>query len=308
MTSVKTTTQAEWDASRLSSPAAPWADLETDQFFMQVPRNSIYQYTYAEVLELLQNYNQAMDGMNELSGYPNEKVFQHVLYIQPDYEIANSAFGVGYPQVNTLAFYNDPASNGLSEGPGLGDFGEATEGRSLFWMTANATGWDTTWHEIGHCQLQTMYRGETECSNNVFYAYIHNVKLGADLDTAMAYSLDTGYYTIDGAAIHWMITENFRNGKEMDHDDSVLNEFRYQHRGWAKYLDIARLFGWQALRSFYYEENLDAEMARTPPGSELDAVDSRTLRLSIQAGVDLTPLIRKLCVVVQYSSPALTVV
>jgi hypothetical protein len=79
-----------------------------------------------------------------------------------------------------------------------------------------------------------------------------------------------------------------------------LDEFRYQQRGYAKYGDIARLFGWQALKNFFKQENLDYN-DRTPTcfnenclfsySDGLDSVDSRILRLSKAAGADLTPLI-----------------
>ena len=42
--------------------------------------------------------------------------------------------------------------------------------------------------------------------------------------------------TPDQAAIHWMVTENFRNGKDMDHSNTEYDEFRYQHRGRVSYV------------------------------------------------------------------------
>ena len=49
----------------------------------------------------------------------------------------------------------------------------------------------------------------------------------------------------DDAAIHWMITDTFQAGEEMNHSNTEHDEFRYQHRGYAKYADIVRLFGWE---------------------------------------------------------------
>jgi hypothetical protein len=86
-----------------------------------------------------------------------------------------------------------------------------------------------------------------------------------------------------------MITDNFRNGAPMDRSNTTRDQFRYQQRGYAKYADIARLFGWQSLQDFHRTEHL-AYMA-DGEGDGLDAVDSRILRLSIAAEADLTPLI-----------------
>ena len=94
-----------------------------------------------------------------------------------------------------------------------------------------------------------------------------------------------------------MITENFRNGNPMDNSNTTLDEFRYQQRGYAKYGDIARLFGWQALKKFFKQENLDFNAGKltcfeSPVCLDgLAQVDSRILRLSKAAGADLTPLI-----------------
>ena len=59
--------------------------------------------------------------------------------------------------------------------------------------------------------------------------------------------------------------------------------------GYAKYADIARLYGWDALTNFYHNQQL-----RCVENAECDRfnnVDDRTLNLSIAAGYDLTPLI-----------------
>ena len=159
----------------------------------------------------------------------------------------------------------------------------------------DAIGWYVTYHELGHAQLQTRYRGETEANVNFFYTYILNVKFGKDFDYAFAMSRGQkpgqGGLTPDQAAIHWMVTENFRDGKDMDHSNTEYDEFRYQHRGYAKYADIARLYGWDTLTNFYRQQQLNCINENDCLGPYFQGVDDRTLSLSIAAGYDLTPLI-----------------
>ncbi|MFN9959464.1 MAG: hypothetical protein ACK55I_40765, partial [bacterium] len=95
--------------------------------------------------------------------------------------------------------------------------------------------------------------------------------------------------TRDQAALNWMVTPNFRAGNPMDISNTTKDEVRYQHRGYAKYVEIAALFGWEVLDSFYRREQLDF-IAQTPSDG-LTGVDSRILRLSRAAGTDLRPLI-----------------
>lgn len=57
-----------------------------------------------------------------------------------------------------------------------------------------------------------------------------------------------------------------------------------------------QLYGWEAFTRFYYQENVDAENGidrkdRLSEGDGLSSTDSRTRRLSMAAGEDLTPLI-----------------
>ena len=43
------------------------------------------------------------------------------------------------------------------------------------------------------------------------------------------------------------------------------NEFRYQHRGYGKYADIVRLFGWATFTGYYHKVGA-VHLQRTVPG------------------------------------------
>ena len=62
---------------------------------------------------------------------------------------------------------------------------------------------------------------------------------------------------------------------------------RYQHRVYAKYADIARL---DTLINFYRQQHLNCNNDNECLGG-FQGVDDRTMKLSIAAGYDLTPLI-----------------
>ncbi|MCS5648797.1 MAG: M60 family metallopeptidase [Dehalococcoidia bacterium] len=269
------TTDQEWQERRTAP--GPWAVFETDKYMLNVPRSWIYAFDNAT--SLMQNWDKAMDGVSELLGYPlirNHKV----LYMQVDVYLEHGAFGIGYPQINNT--YNPR---------------EESNGNSYVWFLRDPTGSAVEVHELGHAQLMQGFWGEGEAIVNFPFSYVLNEKFGVDNDTAFQKTVSHANYTVDDAAIHWMITENFRNGNPMDNSNTTLDEFRYQQRGYAKYGDIARLFGWQALKDFLYQENLDFNAGKltcfeSPVCRDgLAQVDSRILRLSKAAGADLTPLI-----------------
>lgn len=265
---------AEGWRARRSAPA-PWADFVTDTYMVQVPRHWVY--ALEDPIPGMTRYDDAMDGFSELFGWEPEDRNDVVLYMQTDVWIRSGQGGIGYPQIN---FSFDPT-----------DIREGNREAYLVNDPAN----QLELHELGHAQLVTKFRGETEALVNFPMAYVLIEKFGRDFDESFGLSgsgarIGAGAYTPDQAAVHWMITENFRDGLEMDRTNSTLNQMRYQHRGYAKYADVARLFGWEALRSFYRAEHAAYVHHQGTPRT-LSADDDRILRMSIAAGADLTPLI-----------------
>jgi hypothetical protein len=266
------TSAAEWQTRRTAP--APWADFESDKYMMQVPSSWIY--ASGDQTDLMRKWDMAMDGVSELMGYPPDKRNRTVLYQQIDVKLQPYAYGIGYPQVNNTYWPYDKES-----------------GNKNHWFLREPSASDTDYHELGHAQGFSKFRGEEEAAVNMLYPYVRSVKFGVPFDQAFAMSMGIGDgfagTTPDDAAMHWMVTENFRAGREMDHSNTEKDQMRYQQRGYAKYADIYRIFGWQALRDFWYQENVNYN--NRTPSDGLDPVDSRILRLSIAAGADLTPLI-----------------
>ena len=264
------TTAEEWLTQR--GHPGPWADFVSDKFMMQVPTSWIYAFDEPE--ELMNKWDSAMDGVSEYMGILPKDRNKEVLYLQPDLHIRHGSFGIGYPQINQLYEPNDDET-----------------GNSDHWMLEDPTHDYVEYHELGHAQLITMFPGEGEAIVNFPHAYVRNVKFGVDFETAFRESRGSGnqYYTVDEAAINWMVTPNFGNNQPMDKSNTPDDEFRYQQRGYAKYADIVRLYGWDAYTSFNRQEHLD--FLNNVDASELSQTDSRILRLSIAAGFDLTPLI-----------------
>jgi Peptidase M60, enhancin and enhancin-like/N-terminal domain of M60-like peptidases len=269
-TSHNKTTLADWLAVQRNNPA-PWADFESEKFMMQVPTNFIY--AYADPVELMRHWDMRMDAVSELIGQPLVRN-NVILYIQADTDIMFGGFGIGYPAINNAYNPADP-----------------TDGNKKIWyLNASSDFWEVEFHELGHAQLFSNFPGEGEAAVNLLAAAVWSQKYGLDIDLAFGKSfLNQTQINRDQAAINWMVTPNFRAGKAMDISNTTKDEVRYQHRGWAKYVEIAALFGWDKLSGFYKQENLDFSMSVASDG--LSAVDSRIFRMSKSAGVDLTPLI-----------------
>jgi len=273
MTSVRKTSPTEWNDVLRHSPA-PWTDFETDVFLMQVPTIWINQLDYDYFADLLTRRSDALIDYAKVVGIPIDKRNKHVLYLQPDLYKKHSTYGTGYPQINSF----------LKVGP------DGPLHMDSYLVINPYLNW-IEFHELSHCNLRSnRYRGEREAVVNFPFTYVRNVHMNEDLDVAFSLSIpnSNGAFATDNAAIDWMVTTQFRDGEEMNYSNTYLDQFKYQNRGSAKYANFVKLFGWQAFMNFNFAYNNDVENGLI--ASEFDT-DSRTLRLSKAAGVDLTPLI-----------------
>ncbi|WP_372847307.1 M60 family metallopeptidase [Pontiella sp.] len=264
------TTLAQWNRTERKHPA-PWADFESDKFMMQIPTAWLAQVE--NPVTLMADFDKAMDAISELFGHPLVRS-KTVLYTQPDVNMRGSANFPGYPQSN---YPYNPQKPGevrhrwMVKGPQYADW--------------------TVFHEVGHSQFFSKFRGEIEADVNLPTAAILSKKFGWSLDKAFGYAIgDMDHLTMDEIAVMWMVTENFRQGNEMDYSNRPGDEFKYQHRGFGKYMDIVNLFGWDALGRFWKYDNENWKPGMKVPNNN-DPVDDRILRLSRAAGADLTPLI-----------------
>lgn len=264
------TTLKNWLDVQRKNPA-PWADFETDKFMMQVPRTWIY--NYADPVTLMQDWDNRLDVVSKMLGYPPIRS-NAFLYLQVDLEQQNDNYGIGNPQIN-LTYDPTEVANG---------------NKNHWYLTPGPDFWFVEFHELGHAQLFSKFPGEEEAMVNLLATAIANQLYRIGIDSALSRSRHDIYYiTRNQAAMNWMVTPNFRAGKPMDISNTTKDEVRYQYRGYAKYAEMAALFGWEMIDSFYRKEHLDF-IAKTP-GDGLTAVDSRFLRFSRTAGVDLRPLI-----------------
>jgi hypothetical protein len=115
---------------------------------------------------------------------------------------------------------------------------------------------------------------------------VYHDKFGTSLDYAFASS--RGFQgnpnrTLDNTAVTWMTVFNFSPRE----DPMATAEKVYQLKGHAKFVDIARLFGWQVLGDYWYSFNYDYENSNPIDTSD----DGLILRLAIAVGVDVTPLL-----------------
>lgn len=259
------TSLTEWKSVERERKA-PWADFQTEKFMMQVPTSWISKLE--DPVTLMQNWDKAMDALNDLMGTP-QVWGKETMYLQVDLQMSHSVFAPGYPTCNDRydpkREYDGYANHYLVRGP----------------LSAP----DYVFHEQGHGFLFPKFDGESESTVNLLHVAVWNEKFGVSLDEAFRAS--RGYNnnpnrTLDNTAVEWMACLSFAAKRPME-----AGEKAYQLKGHAKFVDIVRLFGWQTLNDFWRSWTHDEDAGKGGPKNQ----DALNLRLSQQAGVDVTPLL-----------------
>lgn len=257
----------EWQNVERNRPA-PWADFQTEKFMMQVPSSWIRKLD--DPLTLLKNWDLAMDAMNDLMGLAHVQG-RETMYLQVDLQNRASVFAPGYPTCNDRydpkKEYDGYVNHYLVRGPQFAP--------------------DYVFHEQGHGFNFVKFGGEMESTVNLLHVAVQNRQFGQSLDQAFRGSRNSNnpFQTLDTTAVEWMTSFNFIDNKPM-----AAAEKAYQLKGHAKFVDVARLFGWQPLDDFWRSWNEDFETGKpwSKHGTDIDAL---SLRLSEKAGADLTPLL-----------------
>jgi N-terminal domain of M60-like peptidases/Peptidase M60, enhancin and enhancin-like len=257
------TTPAEWLTER--THPGPWADFQSEKFMFQVPRSWIF--ARPDPTALMANWDKAMDAMNDLMGFPQNRG-KETMYDQIDLQLRAAVFAPGYPAVNgsynPSTTYNGNSTHYLLTGP------------------QNAP--DYEFHEAGHGYGFPKFPGEQESTVNLLHIAVQTQKFGKSFDQALRDS--NGYNdfcTLPNTAVVWMTSFNF-SPEEDPMDDW---EKSYQPQGHAKFADLARLFGWGGLNAFYYYYNDRDERGLSTP----EDTDSLILQLCKSYAKDVRPLL-----------------
>ena len=240
----KGTDLSVWQAE-LVEQSVKWVDIESDKFMTTLPIDVLDginpgSINLTDPRLMMEKWDEVADGFNYVGGRPQER--SRAEYIISDTRIPDGGYGTGYPAV-----YDDD-DEGMMAIALLRDEPQKIGGVV------------TMFHEMGHLEWHPTLGNAVESIVHLPAVYIWNKYYDLPLDTAFKYSAFQKL-TMDQTTIDWIITDNFRNNIAISCDPtmhpSVCHEVRYQHRGHAIYIEIADLFGWDAIyktHKVFYDE------------------------------------------------------
>ena len=277
-----------------------WVDWESDNFMTTItrPMANLVQNELNSPTTILLKWNETFKVFNEVAGRPSERIRAEYIRFDRMNPVGGTWSGASYPM---FLYHNDPmdpldaAKNSHVINVGFG-------GENVYKQGEYGYGGEhyIILHEMGHLYQMPTLPDEGESNVNFPAAAIYNLVFNEPIDASLEYSIQQRLNR-EESVMDWFISPNFRSGKEMHYKDRSFNlggldwtgnELMYQSRGHAKYIEIAALFGWDAvgkINKYYYDLGLDTSVfpdiiAHYPER------DPFMLQASKSAGINLLPL------------------
>ncbi|GLR18803.1 M60 family metallopeptidase [Portibacter lacus] len=276
---------SEW-LNQVANTGAPWADFESDKFMFTIPTSKLDSITNPD--EIMTRWDEIMDAARYVAGRPNER--PRAEYYSFDTRLVTPAYGAGYPLIIPISEAFRP---------------EEPSWNPLTVVTTKPH--ETLFHEMGHNHLDpTMAYGgdldpchflEAESVNHMLATSVYSNVYNLSVNDALRESGVGQQFGFYQAAFDWIITNNFRTNQKMYLDDSAPLEesemLRYQPRSWAKYADIAEIFGWEAISKVngqFYESGVEQSSTVCDWRGYVVGRDEYIKAASDALGVNMTPL------------------
>ena len=277
-----------------------WVDWESDNFMTTItrPMANLVQNELNSPTTILLKWNETFKVFNEVAGRPSERIRAEYIRFDRMNPVGGTWSGASYPM---FLYHNDPmdpldaAKNSHVINVGFG-------GENVYKQGEYGYGGEhyIILHEMGHLYQMPTLPDEGESNVNFPAAAIYNLVFNEPIDASLEYSIQQRLNR-EESVMDWFISPNFRSGKEMHYKDRSFNlggldwtgnELMYQSRGHAKYIEIAALFGWDAvgkINKYYYDLGLDTSVFPDIKAHYPER-DPFMLQASKSAGINLLPL------------------
>ena len=277
--------------TELAKDHVKWVDWESDNFMTTITR-TMANYVNEQLndpTEILSKWSDTFQVFQDISGRPSKRIRAEYIRFDRMNPAPGTWAAASYPM---FLEGNDPIALGdansqthvINVGFQASDIyaqGEKGYGGSHFIIL----------HEMGHLHNLPTLPDEVESNVNFPAAAVYNLVFNETIDRSFEYSIQQNYNR-EEAMMDWFISPNFRIGNEMHIDrqfdlgapDFSGNEMMYQSRGHGKYIEIAALFGWDAVRKinqYYYNLGISYGVER----------NDFILNASKQLNINLAPLL-----------------
>jgi len=266
------TSLAQFQAD-IQSAEVPWFEIVSDKFNLTYPLE--YSANYENPIAMLDLMGRSLDEVMLMAGRPTQRVRAEWLVVDAQIIACGTAMAASYPT------YGD-----YDGSPSIKD--KTEDGLWFSPFQSNRT----YWHEMGHLHnLPTLGCQEQESNVHLLKAVIDSNVAKLPIDTALQNSGFQPFTRLD-AAFDLMFTVDWQVEERVCGENDVLyggNQMRYQTKSWARTIELADLYGWEAVgksHNVFYEKNIRNEYIKDYEISD----DEFVYRSSFAVGVNLAPI------------------
>ena len=257
----------------------PWLDMESSNFMCTISAGMASMMTDPD--SILSIWDKTFDAYNVALGRPLERFRGEYIIVDCQSNVRYTFAPADYPMaLTTTAHPYDPDL----------DLPVAVQQGSDWYKGQNAYHY-LICHEFGHLHNMPTLTLEREANVHMPTVAVYNMVMGEPIDSAFVYSIKQGL-NLDQAALDWILTPNFYKGNHISWDtltnQIIRAQLMYQSRGYAKLVDIANLFGWEALGNimgYFYDYKRE-----NPEWNPLKLEDDQFIEAaSLRMGFNMAP-------------------
>ncbi|MEM9326910.1 MAG: M60 family peptidase N-terminal accessory domain-containing protein [Bacteroidota bacterium] len=228
----------------------PYVDMESANFMTTITHGMAAQMTDPD--SVLSFWDGAFDAINVALGRPQKRFRSEYLIQDRQTHAKFTAAPAAYPM--SLEVYAYPYEDAWQQPV------DVESGRAWYNGPVSNTFNYVLFHEYGHLHNMPTLLFEQETNVHLPATAVYSLVMGESIDSAFVYALDQRL-NLEQATFDWIFTSNFREGSRIGPEPSnEWDQLLYQSRGLVKIVDIAKMFGWEALgdiHKYFYEYRRD---------------------------------------------------
>ena len=238
----------------LAKKEVPWFEVIGNSFAYTYPMGMAH--LYGDPDAVIGVMEESLDAINVMAGRPQERYREEWMVIDSQNPDGNVPFYTGYPSYGYLSYFAEFQAETASASTPYDRLESDGFWSALPMLSRDVSALDMDaqmfWHEWGHLNnLPTGPCQEVEANVHLLANVVYNTVLGADMDTAFRNAGPQDYDRTD-AALDMMFSPNWQIDERFC-EDEWDNEVRYQNRAYARWADIADLYGWEAVGDIHHE-------------------------------------------------------
>ncbi|WP_462251771.1 M60 family peptidase N-terminal accessory domain-containing protein [Ekhidna sp.] len=257
--------------TEIQKKEVPWADMESTNFMTTIPNGMAALMNDPDSIFTI--WDESFDAVNLALGRPQERFRGEYLIVDRQSHVKFTGAPAAYPM--SLEVYNysyeDTWQNPV----------DVESGREWYNGPTSSVFNYVIFHEYGHLHNMPTLIFEQETNVHIPATAAYSIVMGESIDSAFVYALDQRL-NLEQATMDWIFTPRFYNGYRIGWD-TVRNvqdwdQMLYQSRALVKLVDIAKMFGWEALgdiNGYFYQYQID-----NPSWSPYDLEDDQFIRVA----------------------------